>query len=198
MNGSRKLLFAAALFGTAIFGSTHVNATDMDIDATMTASAAVTVAKNADLDFGGIDFITAHLGTVELGPDGNAALGGGSTNLTLTGTPVAGEMAITSSAGVIEVTCDATATIGDGSTDLTLTTVKWDTSAATYGAATNTCGGLGAGAVTIDTAVSNDPTIYVGAELTIGNNALNGSSGSTAFDTSTGGGDPVTFRFVFQ
>jgi hypothetical protein len=27
---------------------------------------------------------------------------------------------------------------------------------------------------------------------------LNGSSGSTPFDTSTGGGDPVTFRFVYQ
>ncbi len=200
MNRSRKLLFAAAIFGAATFGSTHTNATDIDVDATMTASAAVTVANNADIDFAGIDFVSgAHSGTVELGPDGNAATGGGSVGLTLTGTAVAGELAVTSSANTLEVTCDATAIISDATTNLTITTVVWDLSnAANYGAATNTCGGLGVGAVTIDTGAINDPTLYVGGELTIGANALDATSGSTALDTSTGTGNPVTFRLVFQ
>ena len=198
MNRSRKLLLAAAMAGTAMFAANPAQSTDVDVDATMTASAAVSVVKNADLDFGGIDFVAAHSGTVELGPDGNAALGGGATNLTLTGTAAAGELAITSGAGTIEVTCDATGVIGDGSTDLTMTTIVWDTTAAAYGAASNTCGGLGVGAVALDTGASPNPTIFIGAELTIGANDLNGSSGGTPFDTSTGGGDPVTFRMVFQ
>ena len=195
---SRKLLLAAALLGTATLGLAPAHATDIDVDATMTASAAVTVVKNADLDFAGIDFVAAHSGTVELGPDGNAALGGGSVNLTLTGTPTAAELAVTSAAGIIDITCDATGVIGDGTTDLTMTTVVWDTSATTYAGASNTCAGLGAGTVSIDTGVTNNPTLFIGAELTIGANVLTGSSGAVPFDTSTGGGDPITFRLVFQ
>lgn len=198
MNRSHKLLLLASLSCAIGFGFNSANATDIDVTATMTASAAVTVANNANLDFGGIDFITAHSGTVELGPDGNAVLGGASANLTLTGATTAGELAVTSVSGTLEVSCDATAVIGDGSTNLTITEVKWDTTATDYGSATNTCAGLGTTPVAIDTAVVTSPTIYVGAELTITSNQLNGSSGSTPFDTSTGGGNPVTFRFVYQ
>jgi len=200
MNRSRKLLFAAAIFGTAIFGSTQANATDIDVSATMTASAAVTVANNANIDFGGIDFVAgANSGTLELGPDGNAAAGGGSVNLTPTGTATAGLLNVTSNAGTIEVSCDATAIISDGTRALNITAVVWDQSAAAaYGAATNTCAGLGAGAVAINTAVTNDPAINIGAELTIGANALDGSGGGTPYDTATGTGDPISFRLVFQ
>lgn len=200
MNRSQKLLLLASLSCALGFGvSQSVNATDIDVDATMTASVAVTVVKNSDIDFGGIDFVPVHNGTVELGPDGNAATGGGSNGLTLTGTPTAGELAVTGNGSVLEITCDATGVIGDGSTDLNITTVVWDTSnAAAYGAAANTCAGLGLGVQTIDTGVTANPVIYVGAELTIGANALATSSGSTPFDTSTGGGDPITFRFVYQ
>lgn len=198
MKRSSRLLAAASLAGLIAFGTSNVYATDMDVDATMTASAAVTLTKQSDLDFGGIDFVAVHNGTVELGPDGNAALGGGPAGLTLTGTPAAAQIDVTSSAGIIDVTCETTGVIGDGTTNLTMTTIKWDTSAATYAAATNTCAGLGAGAVSIDTGTTNNPSLYIGAELTIGANVLNGSSGSTPFNTSTGGGNPVTFRFVFQ
>lgn len=198
MNRSRRLLLAAAIFGAATFGSTHVNATDVDIDATLTVSAAVSVVKDADLDFGAIDFVAVHNGDLQVGPDGNAALTNVPAGLTLTGTPVAGQMTITSGAGIIDVTCDAAAVIGDGSTDLAITEVKWDVSAATYGAAANTCGGLGLGVISLDTGATANPIIYIGAQLVIGANALVGSSGSTPFDTSTGGGDPITFRMVFQ
>ena len=198
MINRQKFALLATITCIAGFGLNSAEATDIDVTATMTASAAVTVANSANLDFGGIDFVTAHSGTVELGPDGNAALAGGAANLTLTGVPAAGQLDVTSSAGTIEVSCDATAVIGDGSTDLTITEIKWDVTAVNYATAANTCAGLGTSAVAIDTGVSNDPSILVGAELTIGSNALNGSSGSTPFDTSTGGGDPVTFRFVYQ
>lgn len=200
MNRSQKLLLLASIPCVLGLGSSQIaNATDIDVTATMTASVAVTVVNNANLDFGGIDFVPVHNGTIELGPDGNAAVGGGSAGLTLTGTPTAGELAVTGNGSVLEITCDASAVIGDGTTDLNITTVVWDQSNATaYGAAANTCAGLGAGVVTIDTSVTANPTVYVGAELTIGANALVGSSGSTPFDTSTGGGDPVTFRFVYQ
>lgn len=199
MYRSRKLLFAAALLGTATFGIAPAHATDIDVDATMTASAAVTVAKDADMDFGGIDFVTGHSGTIELGPDGNAALGGGSSNLTLTGTPAAGELSVTSSSGVLEITCDQTGIISDGAIDLSISAVVWDTSAAaTYGGATNICAGLGTSPVVIDTGTVGDPTLYIGGELTIGSNVLDASSGSTPFNTTNTNGDPITFRFVFQ
>ncbi len=199
MKRSRKLLLTATICGAVGFGVMDAKATDVDVDATLTASAAVAIAKSADIDFGGVDFVGGHSGTLELGPDGNIALGGGSLNLTLTGTPTAAQLDVTSAVGTIEITCDATAIIDDAaSTALTLTTVKWDPTAATYGAAANTCGGVGVGAVAIDTAVSNNPSLYIGAELTINNNDLNGSSGGTPFDTSTGTGDPITFRVVFQ
>ena len=198
MKKSQKLVLLATIACFTGFGFNVAQATDIDVTATMTASAAVTVANSSNIDFGGIDFTGAHSGTLELGPDGNVALGGGSANLTLTGASTAGQLDVTSSAGTIEVTCDATAVIGDGTQDLNITTIVWDTSAATYGAASNTCGGLGVGAVAIDTGASNDPSLFVGAELTIGANELAASSGSTPFDTSTGGGDPITFRLVFQ
>lgn len=197
MNRSSKLLMATAICGVIGFSAVKSNATDIDVDATMTASAAVSVAKTSDLDFGGIDFVTGHIGAVELGPDGNAALVG-ATNLTLTGTTTAAQLDITSSTGIIDFTCDATAIIDDGTQPLTLTEVKWDTTAATYAAATNTCAGLGTSAVSIDTGASNNPSLFIGASLDIPTDDLNASSGSTAFDTSTGTGDPITFRMVFQ
>lgn len=200
MNRSRKLLFASAIFGAAIFGSTDVNAAEVNVGATMSASATVTVTKNADIDFGGLDFDATHVGTVELGPDGNVALGGGSAGLALSGSPNAAEIAVTSVLGTIEITCETTGVIGDGAVDLNITPVVWDvSSAATYATAANTCGGLGVGAVAIDTSVTNNPTAYIGGLLTIGNNVLNGATGgATPFNTTTGGGDPITFRFVYQ
>lgn len=197
MKRSSKLLLAASAFGVLGLSVANVNATDVDITATLTASAAVTVANNSNFDFGVFDYASGHIGVYELGPDGNGAFTS-QTNLTATGTNTAGELAITSLTGTIDITCDATAIISDGTRALTITEVKWDTTAATYGAATNTCAGIGSGSVTIDTAVSNSPTISVGAQLTVGNDALLSSSGSVAYDTATGTGDPITFRIVYQ
>ena len=196
MNRSSKLLMATAICGVIGFSAVKSNATDIDVDATMTASAAVSVTKSADLDFGGIDFVTGHAGDVVVGPDGAAALSG-ATNLTLTGSTTAGQLDILSTLGTIDISCDATAIIDDGSTPLSISEIKWDITAATYAGATNTCAGLGTSA-SVDTGANNNPSIYIGATLTVASNELNGSSGSTPFDTSTGTGDPVTFRMVFQ
>ena len=200
MKGSSRLLLGTAICGIVGLSVINANATDIDVTATMTASAVVNVVNTSNIDFGGIDFAAGHIGTVELGPDSNAALGGGSVNLTLTGTPTAGQLDVTEAAGIIDITCDATAIIDDGAAGpLNLTTVVWDVSnAATYAGAANTCAGLGAGTVSINVGVTPNPSLFVGAELTIPNNALNGSSGSTPFDTATGTGDPITFRIVFQ
>ncbi|PCJ98102.1 MAG: hypothetical protein COA45_08085 [Zetaproteobacteria bacterium] len=197
MKRSSRLLLVASLCGVVGFGVANVNATDIDVTATLTASAAVTVANNANIDFAVFDYSAGHVGVYELGPDGNGTFTS-QTNLAATGTNTAGELAITSVSGTVDITCDATAIISDGTRALTLTEVKWDVSTANYGAAANTCAGIGAGSVTIDTAVSNSPTLYVGAQLTIGNDALLSSSGSTPYDTATGTGDPITFRIVYQ
>lgn len=194
MTRSRRLLLAATVCGAMVFGGMQAMATDVDIDATLTATAAVTVNKVSDLDFGTIDFTASHIGNIQLGPDGNRALSG-ATNLTLSGSGAAAQIDVTSSSGTIDITCDATGIIDDGTQALSISTVVWDTSAATFGAAANTCAGLGTGAVSVATA---NPSIYIGAQLDIGTDELLASSGSTPFNTSTGTGNPVTFRFVYQ
>ena len=197
MKRSSKLLLAASVFGVLGLGVASVNATDIDLTATLTASAAVTVANNSNFDFGVFDYSAGHIGVYELGPDGNGTFTS-QTNLTATGTNTAGQLAVTSLSGTIDITCDATAIISDGTRALTLTEVKWDVTAATYGAASNTCAGIGTSSVTIDTATTASPTLFVGAQLTIASNALNSSSGSVAYDTGTGSGSPITFRIVYQ
>lgn len=200
---SKNFLLVAALCGAVGFGAMsvkHANATDVDIDATLTASAAVTIASSVNIDFASLDFAGTHSGVMELGPDGNIGFSTGPVGLTPVGTPVAGNIQVTDTTNTLDITCDATAIISDATTDLTITEVKWDTAAVlpTYAAATNTCGGLGTGPILIDTSVgaNNNPLITIGAQLTIGSDVLNGSSGSTPFDTSTGNGDPITFRIV--
>ncbi len=195
MKRSSKLLLATSVFGVLGLGVANVNATDTDITATLTASAAVTVVNNSNLDFGVIDFSGSYVGVYELGPDGNGAFTT-QTNLTASGTNTAGELAITSSTGTIDITCDATANISDGTRNVEINQVKWDVSAATYSAATNTCAGIGSSSVTIDTSVSNDPTLFIGARLDIEASDFTSSSGSTPYDTTSG--TPITFRIVYQ
>lgn len=200
MKRSSKLLVAGLALSVVGLGISDVKATDIDIDATMTASVAVSATKDSDLDFGALDFSAGHIGLLELGPNGVAAFNAAPpvTNLTASGIPTAGQITITSAGGNIDVTCDTGGVIDDGTRQVNIQGVKWDVSAATYTAAARTCGGLGVGAVTLDTTASPNPVIYVGAQLNITNDLLLGSGGSTPYDTSTGVGDPVTFRIVYQ
>lgn len=174
------------------------DAADIDIAAQMVASVAITLTPVSDLDFGSLEFTTgAHSGDVELGSDGTIALAGGATGLVLGGTPTAGQFTVQSTSGSIQISCDTTGTIGDGTRDLTVSVVKWDYTAANFASTTNTCAGLATFAGTLDTGANNNPNVFIGANLNIGANALDGSVGGTAYDTATGGGDPVTFRVVF-
>lgn len=201
MKRSSKLLVAGLALGAVGFGISNVYATDIEVDATVTASVAVTATKNSDLDFGALDFGAAHIGLLELGPNGVTAFNAAPpvANLTASGAPTAGEIAITSPAGLIDVTCETGGVVDDGTRQLTIQAVKWAVSAAaTYTAAPNTCAGLGTGPITLDTTATPNPTIYIGAQLNVPLNALTGSGGSTPYDTSTGIGDPVVFRIVYQ
>jgi len=199
---SSKLLLAAAVCGAIGFGAMQANATDVTIPATMTASGAVVIAGQTGLDFASLDFAAVHSGVFELGPDGNVGFSTGPVGLTPTGTPVAGQIQITDTTNTLDITCEATGVISDGVRDVNITEVKWDAAAVapTYAAAANTCGGLGVGVISIDTSIlaNNNPVLNIGAQLTMAANILNGSSGSTAFDTATGNGDPIVFRIVVQ
>ena len=176
-----------------------VKATDIDLSATVVAAVAITLTPVTNLDFGAIDFTTgAHNGDVELGSDGSIALAGGAAGLVLSGTPSAGQFTIGSTANDVDISCDATAVVGDGTRNLTLSVIKYDTTAGTFAGTTNTCTGLGNVISTIDTGATPNPNIFVAANLNIPANALDGSLGGTPYDTATGGGDPVTFRVVFQ
>lgn len=201
MNKSRKLLLLTALSGALGLGlyANSSHATDIDVDASLVAGVAVSLTKNADMDFGGVDFVTgAHNGNLELGTDDAVVLSGGPTGLTLTGTPASGSVTINSATGTVDVSCEATGAVGDGTRTMPLSSIKWDTAATTFALATNTCGGLGVGAVAVNTTATPNPILLIGAQLDVAANALDGSVGGTPYDTSTGGGDPVTFRVVFQ
>jgi len=163
-----RLLLSAAVCGIIGFGAIQAQAEDVDIEATLSASPALTIGTVTDMDFASLDFAATHSGTITYGPDGVAALT--ATGLTSSGSPVAGEIPITESLATLDITCDATATISDGSVDLTIDQVVWDLAANDYAtaAAANTCAGLGGTPVAVDTTVNNDPTIYVGARLVVG------------------------------
>lgn len=200
MKKSSKLFVSALALGALGLGAYNAQATDVEIEGTMTASVTVAATKNSDFDFGALDFGVNHIGLLELGPDGAVAFNAAPpvVALTASGAPTAGEIAITSAAGNIDVTCETGGVLDDGTRQLNIQAVKWDVSAATYTAATNTCAGIGAGVVTLDTTATPNPTIFIGAQLDIPLNALNGSGGSTPYTTSTGVGDPVLFRIVYQ
>lgn len=201
MKRSSKLLVAGFVLTFAGLGIYDAYATDIDVEASVSASVAVTATKNADMNFGALDFGAAQIGLLELGPNGVVGFNAAPpvNNITASGTPTAGEIAITSAAGNIDVTCETGGILSDGTRTLTLQAVKWGVSAAaTYTAAANTCAGLGTGPVTLNTTATPNPTIYIGAQLDVPLNGLTGSSGSTPYNTSTGAGDPVTFRIVYQ
>ena len=198
MKLKNKLILTAAVCAFGMVGSVSTHAVDFLVGGTLTASAAVNATKNADMDFASLDYSAGHVGVVELGPDANIQLTGGGSGLVSSGAPVAGEIAITDSTNMIDVSCETGGVLSDGTRAITLQNVKWDQSnAVDYTTAANTCAGL-ATVVTIDASVTNNPSIYIGAELDVTVNSLNGSSSGTAYDTATGTGDPVTFRVVIQ
>ena len=201
MMKSRKLLLSTAL--VAIVGMTTFaapsKAADVDVDASFVASVAITINKTQDIDFGAVDFVAGgNEGNIVLGPDGNRALTA-DTGLTLTGSGSAGEIDVTSSTGTIDVSCDATGVVDDGSRTLNISEVKFAFAANAYGDAGNTtCAGLAGTPGSIDTGSNNDPTIYIGATLAVGTNALDGSLGGTPYSTTNPSGDPIAFRVVYQ
>ena len=200
INKSRKLLLLTALAGAVSLGfhANQSNATDVDVDASLIAGVAVSLTKNADMDFGGVDFVTgAHNGDLQLGTDDAVLLAGGAAGLTLNGAPASGSVTVNSATGTVDVSCDATATVEDGTRTLPISAVAWDTTAVAFTLASNTCAGLGAGAVAVNTTATPNPVILIGAQIDIAANALDGSVGGTPYDTTTSA-DPVTFRVVFQ
>lgn len=200
MKRSSKLLVAGLTLSAVSFGIYDVYATDIDIEGTVSVSAAVTAAKASDLDFGALDFGAAQIGLLNVGPNSVGAFAAAPVvnNITASGNPTAGEISVTSAAGIIDVTCDTGGVVDDGTRQLNIQGVKWDTTTATYTAAAHTCAGLGTSPVSINTTTSPNPVLYIGAQLNIPLNALNGSGGSTPYNTTTGLGDPVTFRIVYQ
>ncbi len=194
----KKLLLGAAVCGVVGFFTIPANAIDVEIDATLAISSAFTVASTTNIDFASIDFAASHSGVIQYGPDGNSAVISGA-GLTPSGSPVAGQISITESAATLDISCDASAMISDGAMEVDISEIVWDTAAVapTYAGAANTCSGLGAGVVSIDTSIvaNNNPVLNIGAELSFDADEL---TGSATLDTSTGNGDPITFRIVVQ
>ena len=200
MLNTKKILLTAAAVGLVGLSAGYAHATDQDVQATLDAAAAVSLTLNTDMDFGSVDYTAgAHSGTVDLGSNGTPVLGGASAGLVLnTAGATAGSITVNSTSGTVDISCETGGTLDDGGgNQLTLGSVGFDiNTGAAFGAIANTCAGLGTSPFAVNTGTTANPNILIGGQVTIGANALD-AGGTATYATSTGG-DPVTFRVVFQ
>ena len=197
MNKVNFLAFGVAM-GVLAFAASPSFAADVDVDASITTKAAVALTKNTDMNFGTVEYDVAHTGTIELGTDGNAGLAAGSTGMTLSGTPTAGDVDVSGDgASIVDISCETGGTLTDGGANtLTLSAVEISTAAGGAAAGAGTaCAGLATAAASVDLAVTATPKILMGASIDV---TADGIDGSFDYDTANAGGDPVTLRVVYQ
>ncbi|MDD9911806.1 MAG: hypothetical protein OXR68_07460 [Alphaproteobacteria bacterium] len=171
-------------------------AADQDVDAEAEFRQAISLTKNADVDFttgAGVIEFTGTPGAsdlVSLGTDGNIAVGG--TAFTAPSTGTAGDVDITGDGSSnVEVSCTDTATISDGTNNLTVNMeIAMDTGVA-YGSGTD-CAGLGTTPLTHT--LDGTDKILVGGQI-VGNS---GTVTSAVYNTTNSGGSAATVRVVYQ
>ncbi len=193
MTKTTKLLAAAAAAATTLAGIAF--AVDQDVEADAEFRAALTTTLNNDIDFssnGVIEFAGTPAGTdlVEMGSDGNITYQG----VAFSG-PATGQVGDFSMNGdgssVVEISCEATATLENSAQTVTMDQVQFAVNTgAAFGAGT-ACAGLGSspGSHTL----TGTDNVLVGGRL-VGNGAITDG----VYSTTTGGGDPATFRVLYQ
>ena len=174
-------------------------ATDMDIDAVIQTRAAITLSKISDMNFGIVEYDTAHSGQIQLATDNGVSLSGSSSGLTLPGgiTSSAAKVDVSGdSQSTVEISCDSAGTLSDGDAHtLALQNVELAIDSGTsYGSGTP-CAGVGVTSAAVDLATNPSPTILLGGAVDAGPNSITVSS---AFSTANAGGNPVKLRVVYQ
>lgn len=159
------------------------------------AHAQISLTKTSDMFFGVVEYDAAHDGRVRLGTNG--ALTSTGTGFVVSGVGIPGQVEISATpADVVEVKCDRNGimTLPTGER-ITFNNVEGVIdSGVAYGSATrcDRVGGRRAPIAVVDIAVNSSPTVLLGGQARIR------SLASGVYDSSNGGGRPVTVRVIFQ
>ena len=192
----KNLLLGTSLGFLALVSAVGTaQATDVDVDASITTRAAISLTKNTDMAFGNVDYAATHGGSIQLGTDGSVGLSG-ATGLTLSGgTTTAGDIDVSGDgASVVEISCETGGVLAEtGGNTLTLSAVEYTTGAGTTPGGATACAGLGTTPSTVDLS----STVLMGGTIDVTGNAIAASGTYTTTDTGNGG-DPVTLRVVYQ
>lgn len=167
-------------------------AADTDLDASIVTRQAITLTEVSNLDFGTVDYAAVHSGSVILGTNGIVSVTG--SGLTSKGSPTAGNIQFSGDgSSTVEIACENSAILSDGNGNaLALSAVEFSTTGGQAAGAGTPCGGLGIVSDTLDLAINPVATLLVGATLDANiNSAAN-------YTTAQAGGNPVTFRVVYQ
>lgn len=171
-------------------------AVDQQIGASITMRSAISVDKNTDINFGMIDYMPSHQGTIQIGTDNTISFDQVTGLATSGGTPTASDMDVVGAVGeVIDISCDSSATLSNSNGDtLPLSALEFAIDAGVpYGDGVS-CTGLGQSVATVTFASATPRKIFMGGELTVG---INGIASDGVYTSALGSG-PVKMRFVYQ
>ncbi len=191
---TRKALALAAAFTTALAGTAV--ALDQDVEAEAEFRAAITMTVNNDIDFTtgtnlieygsptGSDFVT-------LATDGDIGVTG--TEFSAPATGQVGDVTFAGDgASSVDITCEVDATLEEsGGATVTMDNIEFAIDTGTTAGGANACAGLGTSAVshTLD----GTDALLIGGRL-VGDATITDG----VYSTTTGSGDPVTFRVVYN
>lgn len=171
---------------------------DTTIDATVITRAALSVTANQHMNFGVIEFEPTHNGRLELGTDGSIAVDGSAVGLNISGgSPTPATVTLGGDGtSTVEISCMENGNLSNGSgQNITLFNVEMSIGIGVPSGGATACGGLGNAVSTVDLSTTPSPTIFVGGQLNLDNDAITNSS---SYSTTLSGGVPITLRMVYQ
>ena len=155
---------------------------------------AQTLTVLDDMSFGMTDVaINPPAGTLQMGPNGFITYG---ADLNGSGSGIAGKVQLNGTTGQsVDIRCSSNATLaraGGGTIAIDPIKVSFGTAQA-YGSATN-CSGTGTTVLTETlSATATDNVAYFGGELDVNGLSINGT-----YNTTNGGGAPLTVTVIFN
>lgn len=189
-----------ALATTGLIAAGTVYAADQSVSVLAQFRQAISLTKNADIDFTTGSNVIEFTGTpgsgdtITLGTDGNMAETGSAFTVPATGTPA--DIDITGDgASAVNISCSTGAVLKSGANTVTVNEIKLDmNTGAAYASGAYTCAGVG----TTPHSHTLDGTdkILLGAQIDagVGGTAIT----SAVYSTANAGGSAATVRVVYQ
>lgn len=185
-------IITAVSFAAIIFGVTNgALAASIDVGAVLDSKQALSLSNVQSMNFGHIDFVTVHSGTIQLATNGAVSFLNG-VGLVASGAPSAGSVDIGSDGiSAMEVSCETGGVLADTAAN-TLTLANTEIVAGVGVALGNgtACAGIG----TTPLVVTGATIIRIGGSIDVAGNALH----TGVYSSVNAGGDPVTIDVIYQ